>query len=380
MRFFLFSDWHLGRIFHGLHMTEEQTSVLRQLVDLAVDRKVDAVLIAGDIYDRAVPPTQAVSLLDETLSCLIKKHKIPVILIAGNHDNPERLAFGQSLLAEQNLYIFGPVAKDAAPVILHDEFGPVYFAPLTYAEPLVAAEAAEKEITTHEEALQWQVSSMLAQIPENARTVALAHVFLTGGMESPDSERPLSVGGASTVGIENFAAFNYTALGHLHACKTGDNKVRYSGSLLKYSFNEVNQTKGVHIVDLDAEGAISVETVSFTPTHDLACLRGTFDDLLKNPRQELTQHFLQVTLEDEHPILDAKYRLEQVYPHILHLEYSRLQKLSTDSIQSGSHQKLGVKELFTSFFEQVSERSLTEAETTILNAAIDEAAQTERRS
>ena len=380
MRFLHTSDWHLGRIFHGLHMTEEQTSVLRQLVDLAVDRKVDAVLIAGDIYDRAVPPTQAVSLLDETLSCLIKKHKIPVILIAGNHDNPERLAFGQSLLAEQNLYIFGPVAKDAAPVILHDEFGPVYFAPLTYAEPLVAAEAAEKEITTHEEALQWQVSSMLAQIPENARTVALAHVFLTGGMESPDSERPLSVGGASTVGIENFAAFNYTALGHLHACQTGDNKVRYSGSLLKYSFNEVNQTKGVHIVDLDAEGAISVETVSFTPTHDLACLRGTFDDLLKNPRQELTQHFLQVTLEDEHPILDAKYRLEQVYPHILHLEYSRLQKLSTDSIQSGSHQELGVKELFTSFFEQVSERSMTEAETTILSAAIDEAAQTERRS
>ena len=185
---------------------------------------------------------------------------------------------------------------------------------------------------------------------------------------------------ASTVGIENFAAFNYTALGHLHACQTGDNKVRYSGSLLKYSFNEVNQTKGVHIVDLDAEGAISVETVSFTPTHDLACLRGTFDDLLKNPRQELTQHFLQVTLEDEHPILDAKYRLEQVYPHILHLEYSRLQKLSTDSIQSGSHQELGVKELFTSFFEQISERSLTEAETTILNAAIDEAAQAERRS
>jgi len=173
MRFLHTSDWHLGRIFHGLHMTEEQTSVLRQLVDLAVDSKVDAVLIAGDIYDRAVPPTQAVSLLDETLSCLIKKHNIPVILIAGNHDNPERLAFGQSLLAEQNLYLFGPVSKDAAPVIFHDAYGPVYFAPLTYAEPLVAAEAAETEIATHEEALKWQVSSMLAQIPVNARKVAL---------------------------------------------------------------------------------------------------------------------------------------------------------------------------------------------------------------
>jgi len=380
MRFLHTSDWHLGRIFHGLHMTEEQSSILKQLVALAVGRQVEAVLIAGDIYDRAVPPTQAVSLLDETLSCLIKEHNIPVIIIAGNHDNPERLAFGQSLLAERNLFIFGPVTKDAAPVILHDEFGPVYFAPLTYAEPLVTAEAAGLEISTHEEALQWQVANMLGQIPEKARKVALAHVFLTGGMESPDSERPLSVGGASTVSIENFSAFDYTALGHLHACQTGDNKVRYSGSLLKYSFNEVNQKKGVHIIDMDADGAISVETVGFNLSHDLACLRGTFEDLLNNPRKDLIDNFLQITLEDEQPVLDAKYRLEQVYPHILHLEYARLLKIASDSIQPGNHQKLGVKELFTSFFEQVNERALTDAETAILSAAIDEAAQSERRS
>ena len=380
MRFLHTSDWHLGRIFHGLHMTEEQAVVLAQLVDLAVESKVDAVLIAGDIYDRAVPPTQAVSLLDEIFSRLIKKRNIPVILIAGNHDNPERLAFGQSLLAERNLYIYGPVTQNAAPVVLYDDFGPVYFAPLTYAEPLVTAEIAKEDIPTHEAALQWQVRSMLAQIPQEARKVALAHVFLTGATESPDSERPLSVGGACTVGIENFDAFNYTALGHLHACQTGNNKVRYSGSLLKYSFNEVKQTKGVHIVDLDAQGNISLETVSFQPKHDLACLRGSFDDLLRNPRQELINNYLQVTLEDEHPILDAKYRLEQVYPNILHLEYSRLQRISTEEIQPGNHQKLGVKELFTSFFEQVNDRALTEAETEILNAAIDEASQAERRS
>lgn len=380
MRFLHTSDWHLGRIFHGLHMTEEQAAVLEQLVDLAVESKVEAVLIAGDIYDRAVPPTQAVSLLDETFSRLIKKHNIPVILIAGNHDNPERLAFGQSLLAERNLYIYGPVTQNAAPVVLYDDFGPVYFAPLTYAEPLVTAEIAKEDIPTHEAALQWQVRSMLAQIPQEARKVALAHVFLTGATESTDSERPLSVGGACTVGIEKFDAFNFTALGHLHACQTGNNKVRYSGSLLKYSFNEVKQTKGVHIVDLDAQGNISLETVSFQPKHDLACLRGSFDDLLRNPRQELVSNYLQVTLEDEHPILDAKYRLEQVYPNILHLEYSRLQRIGTEEIQPGNHQKLGVKELFTSFFEQVNERALTEAEAGILNSAIDEASQAERRS
>lgn len=380
MRFLHTSDWHLGRIFHGLHMTEEQSAVLSQLIALAVDRKVDAVLIAGDIYDRAVPPTQAVSLLDETLSCLIKKNNIPVILIAGNHDNPERLAFGRSLLAESNLYIYGPFTNNAEPVVLRDEFGPVYFAPLTYAEPLVAAEVSGIETPTHEAALQLQVQNMLARIPAGARKVALAHVFLTGGQESTDSERPLSVGGASTVGIENFAAFNYTALGHLHACQAGNSNVRYSGSLLKYSFNEVKQAKGVHVVDLDGEGNITVETVSFSPPHELACLRSTFDDLLENPRTEVADHYLQITLDDEHPILDAKYRLEQVYPNILHLEYSRLQGLSTTETHTGDHQKLGVKELFTSFFEQVNDRPLTAAETEILAATIDEAAQAERRS
>lgn len=380
MRFLHTSDWHLGRIFHGLHMTDEQSAVLAQLIALAIDRKVDAILIAGDIYDRAVPPTQAVSLLDETLSCLIKKHNIPVILIAGNHDNPERLAFGRSLLAASNLYIYGPFTNNAEPVVLQDEFGPVYFAPLTYAEPLVAAEISGIETPTHEAALQLQVQNMLAKIPAEARKVALAHVFLTGGQESTDSERPLSVGGASTVGIENFAAFNYTALGHLHACQAGNGNVRYSGSLLKYSFNEVNQAKGVHIVDLDAAGSISVETVSFSPPHELACLRSTFDDLLENPRTEVADHYLQITLDDEHPILDAKYRLEQVYPNILHLEYSRLQGLSTTETHTGDHQKLGVKELFTSFFEQVNDRPLTAAETEILAATIDEAAQAERRS
>lgn len=377
MRFLHTSDWHLGRIFHGLHLTEEQSSVLAQLVELAVNSKVDAVLIAGDIYDRAVPPTQAVTLLDETLSTLVKKHNIPVIMIAGNHDNPERLAFAQSLLAEGRLFIYGPVQKDARPVVLYDEFGPVYFAPLTYADPFTASNAAGLELTSHEAALRWQVESMLAQIPAAARKVALAHVFLTGSGESPDSERPLSIGGASTVGAENFAAFDYTALGHLHACQQGGDKIRYSGSLLKYSFNETDQTKGVHIVELDGEGNAAVETVVLKPTHELARLRGTFADLLENPRTELRNNYLQVVLDDGQPVLDAKYRLEQAYPHILHLEYARLQNAAGE-ITPGSHRRLGIKELFCSFFEQVNDRVLDEEEEKILDAVIEEASQAER--
>ncbi|MEG0830883.1 MAG: exonuclease SbcCD subunit D [Acidaminococcaceae bacterium] len=380
MRFLHTSDWHLGRIFHGLHMTENQASVLKELIALAVDQQVDAVLIAGDIYDRAVPPTPAVELLDWTLAQLVQKHHIPVILIAGNHDNPERLGFGQSLFAEKQLFIYGPVTKNAAPVLLYDAFGPVYFAPLTYCEPLVAAEISGLPIKTHEEALHWQVEQMLRQITPTARKVALAHVFLSGAQESPDSERPLALGGSTTVAINNFAAFNYTALGHLHACQKSDNKTRYSGSLLKYSFNEVNQHKGVHIVDLDQDGNVTTKTLTLTSPHELACLRGNFADLLAHPRPELIQHYLQITLDDAQPILDAKYRLEQCYPHILHLEYARLLKNNTEPSDITQRKQLGVKELFVSFFTQINDRPLTTAEEELLNTTINAAQQTERRS
>ena len=374
------SDWHLGRIFHGLHMTDEQKTVLAQLVQIAVDRKVDAVLIAGDIYDRAVPPTEAVNLLDNTLKELVMVHNIPVILIAGNHDNPDRLNFGQALFAENKLFIYGPIDPNSKPVILNDEYGPVYFAPLPYCEPSVAAELSGTTIKTHEEALQWQLKNMLAQIPKTARKIALAHVFLTGSKESPDSERPLSIGGSSTVQAENFSPFNYTALGHLHYCQQNGEKIRYSGSLLKYSFNEVNQPKGLHLVNLDKDGKISVETLELEPKHQLAKLTGAFEDLIDNPRQEVLNHYLQITLTDATPIIDAKNRLEVVYPHILHLEYAQDILDDTEDFKPGRHQELGIKELFVNFFSYLNNRPLSPKEEALLDQTIETAQDKERRS
>jgi DNA repair protein SbcD/Mre11 len=374
------SDWHLGRIFHGLHMTDEQKNVLAQLVQIAVDRKVDAVLIAGDIYDRAVPPTEAVNLLDNILKELVMDHNIPVILIAGNHDNPDRLNFGQALFAENKLFIYGPVDPNSKPVILNDEYGPVYFAPLSYCEPAVAAELSDTPIKTHEEALQWQLKNMLEQIPQTARKIALAHVFLAGATESPDSERPLSIGGSSTVRAENFISFNYTALGHLHYCQQKGEKIRYSGSLLKYSFNEVKQPKGFHLVNLDKEGNVAVETVELTPKHRLAQLTGTFEDLIEKPRQELFDHYLQITLTDTTPIIDAKNRLEAVYPHILNLEYAQDNLDTDENFKPGRHQELGIKELFVNFFTYLNNRPLDMTENALLDQTIETAQNNERRS
>lgn len=416
MRILHTADWHLGRIFHGLHLTEEQAYVLDQLVALTKEAKTEAVLIAGDIYDRAVPPTQAVELLNETLNRLIKDAGQKVILIAGNHDNPERLGFASELLAGQNLFIYGPLAKTAAPVILPDQFGPVYFAPLTYGEPLAAQTilgTAEKIATgetagaaagdetktaageadlfaatatdapnllkTHEDVVRRQIELMLGQIPAGARKIALAHVFLTGATES-DSERPLSIGGTTTVSKNVFDAFDYTALGHLHMCQSCGEKIRYGGSLLKYSFNETSQKKGVHVLDLDATGKFTAETISFTARHELGCLEGTFAELLAHPQPEDRAKFLQITLTDPLPILDAKYKLEQAYPHILHLQYARLTPQQNQDGVAPGKQQLDPAALFTNFYRQTEGRELTEAEQELLTQALAAAGREEQES
>lgn len=197
MRFLHTADWHLGRLLHGLHLTEDQSYVLDQLIQITQEEKTEAVLIAGDIYDRSVPPVQAVELLNETLERLIREAGQQVILIAGNHDNPERLGFASRLLAREGLHIIGPLRPDTPPVVLTDEDGPVYFAPLTYGEPLAArAVLAEPEppetntapLQTHEEVVQRQIELLLAQIPPDARKVALAHVFLTGPPPLPTAK------------------------------------------------------------------------------------------------------------------------------------------------------------------------------------------------
>lgn len=429
MRFLHTADWHLGKLFHGLHLTEDQSYVLDQLIQITKDEKTDAVLIAGDIYDRSVPPVQAVELLNDTLERLIREAGQKVILIAGNHDNPERLGFASRLLAREGLYITGPLRPDTKPVLLEDEAGPVYVAPLTYGEPLAArsvlagpgvshpeadlgqpppasretgnsapaspatpvdpatlatpvdpataatlttpATPATPALQTHEEVLRRQLELMLPQIPPHARKIALAHVFLTGATPSPDSERALAIGGVTTVPAQLFAPFNYTALGHLHMCQSCGEHIRYGGSLLKYSFNEAAQKKGVQIVDLAADGKVQLETIPLRPWRDLRCLKGSFAELLQHPAAEDLQAYLQITLTDPAPILDVKYRLEQVYPHILHLQYERLQPREAEAA-AAPRQQLGPAELFQNFFAQTSGRELTGSEQKLLQSALAE--------
>ena len=384
MRILHTADWHLGRIFHGLHLTEEQSYVLDQLVQVAQEEHTQAVLIAGDIYDRAVPPAEAVKLLDEILERLIYEAGQTVILIAGTHDDPQRLSFGRRLLAAQKLYIYGPLDPQAAPVVLQDEYGPVYFAPLTYGEPLAAqeilawkdGEAKKATLKTHAEVVRRQIELMLAQIPAGVRKVALAHVFLTSALTS-DSERPLSIGGTTTVPAELFAAFDYTALGHLHQCQSCGTKIRYGGSLLKYSFNEVHQKKGVHLIDLQADGSFTAQTIPLNPRHELGCLTGSFEDLQHQVPKDDPAQFLQITLTDQAPILDAKARLEKIYPHILQLQYQNNILAPTADPLKTPRRSLEPSALFASFFKETEGRELLPAEQDLLQQALRQAAKEE---
>ena len=249
MRFIHTADWHLGRSFYNTSLVEDQAYVLDQLVDLARDAKPNVILIAGDVYDRAVPPTDAVKLLDDVLTRLILELEIPVILVAGNHDSPQRLRFGARLMRSLKLYVYGTLAEPATFIQMPDEHGLVCFYAMPYAEPALVGELFQNDsINDHESAIRAWLETIKQNHPTHARSVVLAHAFVQGGVNS-ESERRLSLGGAETVNSSVFAGFNLVALGHLHEPQSvGSEHIQYPGSLLKYSFSECRHTKSVSLV------------------------------------------------------------------------------------------------------------------------------------
>ncbi len=284
MRFLHTADWHLGRLFHGSYLTEDQAHVLDQFVALVKDEKPDAVLICGDVYDRAVPPADAVRLLDDVLSRLVLDLRVPVIMIAGNHDSPDRLAFGSRVLAGQGLHVFGSVTHNVQCVTLYDKWGPVRIYALPYAEPSVARVMLEaEEIRTHEAALKACLERIWFEHPSEARSVALAHAFVSGG-EASESERPLSVGGADRVSPDSFEGIHYVALGHLHRPQTVvSERLCYAGSLLKYSFSEAGHSKCVTLVEIGRDGECEIRRIPLTPKRELRRIEGYLKDILEGP-------------------------------------------------------------------------------------------------
>ncbi|WP_457668726.1 exonuclease SbcCD subunit D [Thiolapillus sp.] len=372
MRFLHTSDWHLGRQFHNISLLEDQRHVLDQLVDIVRHRQVDTVLVSGDIYDRAVPPARAISLLDDVIYRINTELGVPMLFIAGNHDSAERLGFGARALARNGIHIMGQPGHAPASVLLPDEMGEVMFFGLPYADPVTVRHHLGVEVHSHEQAM----AALLQQVSEQnqgERTVVLAHCFVDGGVES-ESERPLSVGGADRVSASLFEHFDYAALGHLHAPQSRQwSHVRYSGSLLKYSFSEEKQHKSVTLVDMDAQGRCEIEKIPLQPLHDMRILQGHFDELLKQGRDDPGhEDYLLIRLLDTHAIHEPMNRLREVYPNVLHLERPGLLHNGATGESSRERLAMGELPLFRDFYTQMTGEELASRGQKLVAGLLDE--------
>lgn len=371
MRFIHTADWHLGRIFHGMHLTEDQGYILESLELLLKEEKADAFIISGDIYDRSVPPPEAVELLDRHLERVIRDLKIPVIMIAGNHDGAERLDFCSAMMKGAGLHIRGIFRGSFEPVILHDDHGPVYFCPIPYADPeRMKSALGYGESLTHSTGISMYAEIIRAAIPANCRSVAVAHALVNGGSTS-ESERPLSIGGAGAVALPAFSGFSYTALGHLHAPQEISDRVRYSGSLMKYSISEADHLKSVTVVDMEATGEVKAESVPLTARRDLRVVKGTLKEILAGDDPLNREDYVAVRLTDRDAVFDAMNRLRLIYPNIIHLERTEYTP-SGEVSAAGSGLRHTDMELFTSFYRSVTGEEAGERELAVVGSVLNE--------
>ena len=377
MKFIHTADWHLGKLFYGQYLTDEQEWYLKhQFLPLLDEEKPDVVLLAGDVYDRSVPPSEAVDLFDWAISEIVGVRHIPFLVISGNHDSGERLSFGSRLLASSGLYIAGDLSRMTGPVFLSDAAGKVAFAPLPYIETAQVRTALSREdLHTHEEAEQALSEWMLAQIPEGTRRIAIAHDFVTASgvtaVES-DSERPLAIGGAEAVSADIFRPYQYTALGHLHGPqKAGSDTIRYSGSLLKYSFSEEHQKKGAVIGEIDSEGQVAVRFEALSPRRDVRTIQGTLEELLTldDPAPD---DFLQADLMDDKPQLNVMDRLRDRYPNMMTIR-THFHFAEDKGDRSLARQKVGMFDMVQAFAEDARQgHRLDSAEEALLKDILKE--------
>jgi exonuclease SbcD len=364
LKFIHTSDWHLGRIFYGIHLTDDQAYVLDQLLLLVKDEKPDMVIVAGDVYDRAVPPSEAVELLDDVLSRIVLDCNVPVVLISGNHDNPRRLNFGSRFLKTRGLYLGCTLNKQIDPLFFNDAHGPVCVYALPYIEPPEVREAfCDETLHTHNRAMKAIIDRIKKHHDKKARTICVSHSFIAGGEES-ESERPLAIGGAGTVDASLFSFADYVALGHLHKPqKIGNREIHYSGSLLKYSFSEASHTKSVQLVEMDEKGDCAVRRIHLKPRKDVRCIEGFFAGLKNNPPRDISREdYIMATLLDQGVIIDAMPRLQEVYPNLLHIHKPFIEAGIRKTMSRAEYRKLGEKELFDSFVSQVTGEEISKAQ------------------
>ncbi|KAB7671086.1 exonuclease SbcCD subunit D [Bacillus sp. B1-b2] len=373
MKFIHTADWHLGKLVHGLYMTEDQRIMLQQFIELVKVEQPDAVIIAGDLYDRSIPPTEAVNLLDEVLYTINVELNTPVLAISGNHDSAERLSFGSSWYQKNRFFLNGKIENSFTPIQIKG----VNFYLVPYCEPVIVRKVlGDESIVSHHDAMKAIVGKIEDSLNMNEPNVFVGHSFVLGG-KTTDSERILSVGGSGCVGAEVFTSFSYTALGHLHSPDAIKHQtVKYSGSLMKYSFSEAKQKKSVSIIEMQEDGSFTERFHTLIPQKDMREMEGYLEELLDLSfyQQQKVDDYLKITLLDEGALMDPIQKLRQVYPNVLHLErkielVDRKKKVAMEMRQEKKRNEL---DLFTAFYEEMTTASFSQEKQDWMSSVINE--------
>ena len=448
MRFLHTADWHLGRIFYGQYLTDDQAHVLEnQFFSILKDEKIDGILLAGDVFDRAVPPIEAIELWDSIITRLAMDYKVPLFVVSGNHDGAERLEVGRSMLSQSGIHIWGSPHHALQPFEFEGVDGKVAICPMPFSEPRLIGDAlgfatpslettqylenvgetesktkakskrskskkasidvvedslfagvdmvdekiaaietskgVTQDLVAHNESglnlhnydqmYQAWSNHLRNQVPKGMRSIAISHAFVMGG-DVGGSERILSIGGSEQVSPQVFKDFHYTALGHLHGPqRMGADYIRYSGSPLKYSFDEHTQKKSFTIIDMDAKGNVDISTIPIEAKRDVVILEGYFEDLLNNKELQAKHKddYVQARLLDTMPIMDGMAKLRQVYHRCMTIDLVGRVATPMADMDEAVFKELNERELFNQFAETVWKEPLTEREQQYINSVWD---------
>ena len=371
MKFIHLSDLHLGKRVNEFSMLEDQKYILWEILRIIGEEKPDGVIIAGDVYDKTIPPAEAVTMLDDFLTRLAAMH-LQVYMISGNHDSAERIAFGSRLMDLSGIHPAPVFSGKIAPCRMNDPFGEVRIWMLPFVKPVDVRHAyPEEDIRDYTDAVRAVISHM--EIDSSARNVLVAHQFVTGAARSESED--VSIGGLDNVDASVFDVFDYVALGHIHGPQhIGRETVRYCGTPLKYSFSETNHIKSVTVVTMGRKGETEIRTVPLTPKHEMREIRGTYDELtlMKNYEGTDVDDYLHVVLTDEEDVPDALARLRTIYPNIMKLDYdNRRTRSATEVTAAEGTAKKSETELFDDFYAMQNGQPMNDEQRTFVQGVME---------
>lgn len=371
MKIMHLSDLHIGKKVNEYSMLQDQIYILKEILHIIDNEKVETVIIAGDVYDRSLPPNEALELFDEFLYQLSGRN-VNVFVISGNHDSPERISYGGRMMTENKIFLSPVYDGNVKPITLNDDYGEVNFYLLPFVRPAdIRRYFPDENIENYTDAVKVAIDNMNVDFSE--RNILVTHQFVTGA-ELSESE-DIIVGGTDNVSGEVFDGFDYVALGHIHREQTvGKDNIRYCGTPLKYSFSEAKHIKSVTILDFNDKGNIEYSKIPLTPFRDMREIRGTYYELTLKSNYESTntEDYLHITLTDEEDIPDAIGKLRSIYPNIMKLDYDNLRTRGSGTVDAIENiESKSPFELFADLFKQQNNQDMSEEQEEIMRNLID---------